>query len=157
MGRKRLEDFFRSAGAYGYAIYGHTDSRASDEYNMRLSQRRAEFGGGRGQSVGAVVERDIGFGERRPIALECHSCRNAAEPSCRSRVLQVDAMRTFTSLIAGAALLSLLGACAETSGVGPDGQPRLIARAHDSALNNTGVLKDGKAAIVIDPTAVRAG
>ena len=30
------------AGAYGYAIYGHTDARASDEYNMRLSQRRAK-------------------------------------------------------------------------------------------------------------------
>ena len=41
-GMRRLEDFFRSAGAFGYAVYGHTDSRASDEYNMRLSQRRAK-------------------------------------------------------------------------------------------------------------------
>ncbi len=28
--------------AFGYAVYGHTDSRASDEYNMKLSQRRAK-------------------------------------------------------------------------------------------------------------------
>lgn len=67
-GRKRLEDFFRSAGAFGYAIYGHTDSRASDEYNMRLSERRAKAVGDVARSVGASVERQIGYGERNPIA-----------------------------------------------------------------------------------------
>ena len=40
-GRARLEQFFRSGGAFGYAIYGHTDSRASEDYNLRLSDRRA--------------------------------------------------------------------------------------------------------------------
>jgi len=67
-GRSRLEEFFRSAGAFGYAIYGHTDSRASDEYNIRLSERRAASVAEVARSVGAVVEREIGFGERMPIA-----------------------------------------------------------------------------------------
>lgn len=67
-GRAQLEQFFRSAGAFGYAIYGHTDSRASDEYNMRLSERRARAVAEIARSVGAVVEREIGFGERQPIA-----------------------------------------------------------------------------------------
>ena len=67
-GRARLEQFFRSAGAFGYAIYGHTDSRASDEYNMRLSQRRAAAVAAVAQSVGAPVERMIGYGERQPRA-----------------------------------------------------------------------------------------
>jgi outer membrane protein OmpA-like peptidoglycan-associated protein len=67
-GRVRLENFFRNAGAFGYAIYGHTDSRASDEYNMQLSQRRAKAVADVARSVGAAVEREIGFGERQPIA-----------------------------------------------------------------------------------------
>ncbi|EEW26133.1 OmpA family protein [Rhodobacter ferrooxidans] len=67
-GRSFLTQFFQQAGAFGYAIYGHTDSRASDEYNMRLSQRRAASVANIARSVGAVVEREIGFGERQPIA-----------------------------------------------------------------------------------------
>lgn len=67
-GRRRLTAFFQSAGAFGYGIYGHTDSRASDEYNMSLSQRRAKAVGDVARSVGGVVERQMGFGERQPIA-----------------------------------------------------------------------------------------
>jgi outer membrane protein OmpA-like peptidoglycan-associated protein len=67
-GRAQLEQFFRSAGAYAYAIYGHTDSRASDEYNIRLSQNRAAAVAGVARSVGARVAREIGYGERRPVA-----------------------------------------------------------------------------------------
>ncbi|MFM7444008.1 MAG: OmpA family protein [Tabrizicola sp.] len=67
-GRERLKKFFSSAGAFGYAIYGHTDSRASDGYNMDLSQRRAKAVGDVARSVGASVERQLGFGERQPIA-----------------------------------------------------------------------------------------
>ncbi len=67
-GRDRLRQFFTQAGAFGYAIYGHTDSRASDEYNMDLSQRRAKAVGDVARSVGASVERQLGFGERQPIA-----------------------------------------------------------------------------------------
>ena len=65
-GRATLEEFFRSAGAFAYAIYGHTDSRASDEYNMALSQRRAASVAAVARAVGARVAREIGYGERRP-------------------------------------------------------------------------------------------
>lgn len=67
-GRRRLAGFFQRAGAFGYAIYGHTDSRASDDYNMSLSDARAKAVGDVARSVGAVVERQIGFGERQPVA-----------------------------------------------------------------------------------------
>lgn len=67
-GHRRLLDFFRSTGAFSYAIYGHTDSRASIEYNQRLSERRANAVYQVAREAGAVVERVIGFGELRPIA-----------------------------------------------------------------------------------------
>ncbi|ABD53615.1 OmpA family protein [Jannaschia sp. CCS1] len=67
-GRQYLQQFFAGAGAYAYAIYGHTDSRASDEYNMRLSERRAAAVANVARSVGARVAREIGYGERRPVA-----------------------------------------------------------------------------------------
>nr|WP_255553491.1 OmpA family protein [Maritimibacter sp. DP1N21-5] len=67
-GRQWLQQFFASAGAFAYAVYGHTDSRASDEYNMRLSQNRANTVAQVARSTGAVVDRVVGFGERRPIA-----------------------------------------------------------------------------------------
>ncbi|KAA9008381.1 OmpA family protein [Histidinibacterium aquaticum] len=67
-GRARLEQFFRTANAFSYAIYGHTDERASMEYNQALSERRARSVAEVARSVGAVVERQIGFGETRPVA-----------------------------------------------------------------------------------------
>lgn len=67
-GRAYLQQFFQQAGAFGYAIYGHTDSRASDEYNINLSQRRARAVADVARSMGAMVEREIGFGERQPVA-----------------------------------------------------------------------------------------
>ena len=67
-GRRYLTDFFQKSNAFGYAIYGHTDSRASDDYNMRLSDRRAAAVAGVARSVGASVEREIGYGERQPLA-----------------------------------------------------------------------------------------
>lgn len=67
-GRSYLTQFFQSTGAFGYGIYGHTDSRASDEYNMNLSQRRARAVADVARSVGGRVEREVGFGERQPIA-----------------------------------------------------------------------------------------
>jgi outer membrane protein OmpA-like peptidoglycan-associated protein len=67
-GRRYLTDFFQNSGAFGYAIYGHTDSRASDEYNMKLSQRRAASVAAVARSVGAMVDREIGYGERQPRA-----------------------------------------------------------------------------------------
>lgn len=67
-GQAWLRKFFASAGAFAYAVYGHTDSRASDEYNMRLSQNRANTVAQVARSTGAVVDRVVGFGERRPVA-----------------------------------------------------------------------------------------
>ena len=67
-GRDRLRAFFQQAGAFGYAIYGHTDSRASDEYNLRLSYNRAMSVASVGKSVGARVVDIRGYGERWPVA-----------------------------------------------------------------------------------------
>ena len=67
-GRRRLTSFFKSSGAFGYGVYGHTDSRASDAYNIALSQRRASAVAGVARSMGGVVEREIGYGERVPVA-----------------------------------------------------------------------------------------
>ncbi len=67
-GQARLKHFFENAGAHAYAVYGHTDSRASDEYNMRLSERRARSVGNLARSMGKHVAREMGFGERVPIA-----------------------------------------------------------------------------------------
>jgi outer membrane protein OmpA-like peptidoglycan-associated protein len=67
-GRKRLNRFFQSADAFGFAVYGHTDSRASAGYNQRLSERRAAAVAAVGRANGAVIEREIGFGESRPAA-----------------------------------------------------------------------------------------
>jgi len=66
--RKRLADFFRTAGATAYTIYGHTDSDASDAYNMGLSMRRANAVAQIAQSAGARISKVRGFGERQPIA-----------------------------------------------------------------------------------------
>lgn len=66
--RARLEQVFRTPGVFGYAVYGHTDSRASHEYNQILSDHRARAVANVGRSVGAVIEREIGFGETRPVA-----------------------------------------------------------------------------------------
>jgi outer membrane protein OmpA-like peptidoglycan-associated protein len=67
--REQLANFFRQANAFGFLIYGHTDSRASDEYNMRLSQNRANAVAEVAQSIGARVVDVRGFGERMPIAV----------------------------------------------------------------------------------------
>ncbi|WP_051312398.1 OmpA family protein [Pseudodonghicola xiamenensis] len=65
-GQKRLREFFRDAGARGYIITGHTDSRASDAYNMRLSQNRANAVARVARSAGANVVEVRGYGERDP-------------------------------------------------------------------------------------------
>ncbi len=66
--RKRLAEFFRNAGASAYSIYGHTDSDASDEYNIGLSHRRANAVAEIARSTGAHISSIRGFGERQPIA-----------------------------------------------------------------------------------------
>lgn len=67
-GQQRLRDFFTSANARGYIISGHTDSRASDAYNMRLSQNRANSVARVARNVGANVVDVRWYGERQPRA-----------------------------------------------------------------------------------------
>lgn len=63
-----LQDFFRNSDATSFIISGHTDSRASDAYNMRLSYNRAAAVARVARSVGARVVDVRGYGERHPIA-----------------------------------------------------------------------------------------
>lgn len=67
-GRQRLTAFFQQAGAVSYTIIGHTDSRASDDYNMRLSYNRANAVARIAQSSGARISDVHGYGERMPKA-----------------------------------------------------------------------------------------
>jgi outer membrane protein OmpA-like peptidoglycan-associated protein len=66
--RQSLANFFQQANARAYLVHGHTDSRASDEYNMALSLRRADAVAGVARSAGANVIDVRGFGERMPRA-----------------------------------------------------------------------------------------
>lgn len=66
--KQNLVNFFRKANARAFLVHGHTDSRASDEYNMRLSQRRANAVAQVAQSIGANVIDVRGVGERMPRA-----------------------------------------------------------------------------------------
>lgn len=67
-GRERLAKFFRDANARAYVITGHTDSVASDAYNMRLSLNRANTVAAIAQASGANVSDVRGYGERKPAA-----------------------------------------------------------------------------------------
>ncbi len=67
-GVAQLQNFFRQAGARAYIIAGHTDSRASDEYNMRLSYNRANTVASVAKGLGAQVVDVRGYGERMPAA-----------------------------------------------------------------------------------------
>lgn len=67
-GKKRLADFFNETDAVSYTIVGHTDSRASDAYNMRLSYNRANAVAQVASSTGARIADVRGYGERLPKA-----------------------------------------------------------------------------------------
>jgi outer membrane protein OmpA-like peptidoglycan-associated protein len=67
-GQQRLADFFRQTQAISYIIVGHTDSRASEEYNMDLSLRRANSVARVAVSTGARIADVRGYGERMPRA-----------------------------------------------------------------------------------------
>lgn len=66
--KANLRKVFSQSNVFGYAVYGHTDSRASHAYNKRLSDRRAASVANYGRSLGAVIERQYGYGETRPVA-----------------------------------------------------------------------------------------
>ena len=66
--RHRLAKFFQETNAVSYIITGHTDSRASDAYNMRLSFNRANAVAKVAASTGARIADVRGYGERVPRA-----------------------------------------------------------------------------------------
>ncbi len=67
-GQAWLADFFRKTGAAAYVIEGHTDSRASDAYNMQLSLNRANAVASIARRMGVRVADVRGYGERLPVA-----------------------------------------------------------------------------------------
>lgn len=67
-GQQRLREFFSQATATAFIITGHTDSRASDAYNMRLSFNRANAVARVAASTGARIADVRGYGERLPAA-----------------------------------------------------------------------------------------
>ena len=77
-GRARLANFFQSTGAVSYIITGHTDSRASDAYNMRLSYNCANSVAHVANQVGARIADVRGYGERMP-AVPNNSAANMAK------------------------------------------------------------------------------
>jgi len=64
----QIAQFFKSSTAIGFVVAGHTDSRASDAYNMKLSYNRAMAVARIGKAVGANITDVRGYGERQPIA-----------------------------------------------------------------------------------------
>lgn len=67
-GKASLQEFFQRKQARAYIIAGHTDSRASDEYNMRLSYNRANAVASVAAASGARILDVRGYGERMPKA-----------------------------------------------------------------------------------------
>lgn len=67
-GRANLQSFFRNGTAFGYIIAGHTDARASLEYNRTLSYNRANAVAAVAQSTGARIIDVRGYGEDFPVA-----------------------------------------------------------------------------------------
>jgi len=73
LGKKELDKAAKILAENGYPaiiISGHTDSRASDEYNQKLSEARAEsvkkYLEGKGIPANAIEGK--GFGETKPVA-----------------------------------------------------------------------------------------
>lgn len=87
-GQSNLQQFFRSTGAQGYIIAGHTDSRASDEYNINLSYRRAAAVAQVAASVGANILDVRGYGERMPKA-----ANNTAGGMAQNRRVEIICVR----------------------------------------------------------------
>jgi len=86
--RRRLTGFFREASAFGYIIVGHTDSRGGQEYNRRLSERRARAVAEVALAEGARVVDVRGMGERAPVA-----ANDSAANMRRNRRVEIQCLR----------------------------------------------------------------
>lgn len=82
--QQRLAQFFQSSTATAFIIAGHTDSRASDEYNMRLSYNRANAVAKVGAATGANIVDVRGYGERMPVA-----ANNSAAGMAQNRRVEI--------------------------------------------------------------------
>ena len=87
-GKQHLMSFFQQAGATSYIITGHTDSRASDQYNMGLSLRRANAVARVAQASGARIADVRGYGERMPKA-----SNNSAAGMAQNRRVEIICIR----------------------------------------------------------------
>ena len=87
-GRDRLMQFFQQAAATSYIITGHTDARASDEYNMKLSYNRASSVARVAQTSGARIADVRGYGERMPAA-----SNNTAHGMAKNRRVEIICIR----------------------------------------------------------------
>lgn len=83
-GKQRLAQFFGQSTATAFVIIGHTDSRASDEYNLALSQRRANAVAKVAKSSGARISDVRGYGERMPVA-----SNNTADGMAKNRRVEI--------------------------------------------------------------------
>jgi hypothetical protein len=136
---------------FGYAIYGHTDSRASHAYNQSLSERRARAVAQVARSVGASVEREL-VSANPAASPATDGCRHAAEPSRRSHLLPVvipmKILYARTFLVLPVALT--LAGCVEGTRPYVQSPDTVIATAFDRG-RDTGLLTEGRAAIAYDP------
>lgn len=87
-GQAALQQFFTDGEARAYIVTGHTDSRASDEYNMKLSLRRANAVAKVGNGVGAPIIDIRGYGERQPKA-----SNDTAEGMAQNRRVEIFCIR----------------------------------------------------------------
>ncbi len=87
-GQQRLREFFQSASATSFIIVGHTDSRASDGYNMRLSVNRANSVAKVAKSAGARIADVRGYGERQPVVPN-----NSAANMAKNRRVEIICIR----------------------------------------------------------------
>lgn len=83
-GKQRLAQFFQSSTATSFIIVGHTDSRASDAYNLRLSLNRANAVAAVAQASGARIADVRGLGERVPAA-----ANNTAHGMAKNRRVEI--------------------------------------------------------------------
>lgn len=67
-GAATLAAFFKKQPGTSYVIEGHTDSDASDAYNLSLSNKRADAVAKIARANGASKVETRGYGERKPIA-----------------------------------------------------------------------------------------
>ncbi|MEP7314079.1 MAG: OmpA family protein [Pseudomonadota bacterium] len=67
---ERVAEFMRANASYQLIVEGHTDDRGSDEFNLQLSERRAQSVRSALMSRGIATERVVarGLGESYPVA-----------------------------------------------------------------------------------------